>query len=93
MKYLENEWTLANNRKGEGFMEERLDRFFDSPEWIYQCPSDVVHHVQKQSSDHSLPMLDDMLSKQHTTRRFYFDRRFMKVSDFEKVGTGAWKVQ
>lgn len=31
VKYLENKWTLANNREGEGFVEERLDRFFDSP--------------------------------------------------------------
>lgn len=47
VKYLEKEWTWENNRKGDGFVEERLDRFFASPEWIYQCPNDVVYHVQK----------------------------------------------
>lgn len=24
-------WTWGNNREGEGFVEERLDRFFGSP--------------------------------------------------------------
>lgn len=45
--FLGREWTWANNRTGEGYVEEKLDRFFASPEWMYHNPNAVVTHVQK----------------------------------------------
>lgn len=51
-------WTWANNRSGEGFIEERLDMFFGSPEWLLMFDLAVVQHIMTQSSDHSVILLD-----------------------------------
>lgn len=32
IRYIGRDWTWANNKVGEGFVEERLDRFFASPD-------------------------------------------------------------
>lgn len=93
VKYVRKHWTWANYREGEGFVEERLDKFLASPEWTYQNPNFVVHHAQKQTSDHCLLMLENKPSRLHIAKRFYFDRRFLKVSDFEQVVNGAWNAQ
>lgn len=68
--------------EGEGFVKERLDMFFASPEWTYQNPKAVVNHVQKQTSDHCLLRLEVRPSRLHTVKRFYFDRRFLEVPNF-----------
>lgn len=78
------EWTLVNNREGESFVKERLDRFFASLEWIYQFSKTIVQHVQKQVSDHCPLILEDKPLSQHTSKRFYFDKRILKVPTFEK---------
>lgn len=36
IKYTGNTYTWANNRMGEGFIQERLDRFFGSSDWMLQ---------------------------------------------------------
>lgn len=90
IKFLGRLWTWANNREGEGFVEERLDRFFASPEWHYNHPQAVVHHVPKQASDHCLLVLEDKLSGLKVGRRFQFDMRLLDLPDFEYVVSNAW---
>lgn len=51
-------WTWANNRQGEGFIEERLDMFFTSAEWFLEFDQTEVQHILKQSSDHAMILLD-----------------------------------
>lgn len=92
IRYIRRDWTWTNNKEGEGFVEERLDRFFASLEWIYQFPNAVVHHIQKQASDHCLLILDDKPQAQHITRRFYFDKRFLDIPDVEKEIDNAWNT-
>lgn len=75
IKFEGSEWTSANNRKGEGFVEEKLDRIFAFPEWFSSYPLAVVHRVYKQSSDHYLLRLEDKPTSRHFPKRFYFDRR------------------
>lgn len=84
-------WTWANNRGGEGYVDEKLDsRFFVSHEWLYQCPNTIVHHINKQSSNHCLILLEDQLDKPSAAKRFYFDKRFLELLDFEKTVEQAW---
>lgn len=45
IRFRGTEWTWANNRVGEAFVEEKLDRLFTSPEWNLQFPKAVVHHM------------------------------------------------
>lgn len=51
-------WTWANNRKEEGFIEERLDRFFGSSEWMVDFDGAAVQHILSQASDHTMLLLD-----------------------------------
>lgn len=37
-------WTWANNRAGEGFIEERLDMVFGSAEWLVENGKAEVQH-------------------------------------------------
>lgn len=54
VRYIGRTWTWANNRVGEGFIQERLDRFFGSAEWLLHFDKAEVKHVLRQASDHSL---------------------------------------
>lgn len=74
-------------------MEERLDRFFASPEWILQCPEAVVSHVLKQSSDHNLLLLHTQPPKPKHKPRFYFDQRWTQREGFAGVVQQAWAQQ
>lgn len=65
VRFRGKEWTWANNRAGEDFVEERLDRFFASPDWNLQFPKAVVHFIQKQASDHCLLILETKVCSQH----------------------------
>lgn len=58
VKYRGNPFTWANNRADEGFVQERLDRFFGSMQWMLQCDTAEVIHTARQSSDHALLILD-----------------------------------
>lgn len=51
-------WTLANNRVGEGFIEERLDLVFGSVEQIAENEKARVQYFLKYSSDQSMVLLD-----------------------------------
>lgn len=53
--FKDRKWTWANNRQDEGFIEERLDRFFGATEWKIKFPNTVAHHVE----NHSLMLLDN----------------------------------
>lgn len=80
----------ANNQDNEGFVEEILDRFFASPDWLLEFDTAIVLHEEKQSSDHSFLILD---SKPPCTRyksRFYFDGRSLDKSETMLAIEKAW---
>lgn len=86
-------WTWANNRKGEGFIEERLDMFFGSPEWMVNFDNAVVQHILNQASDHSILLLD---SKPHMVRRksrFIFDSRWCNLEGCTAAIMKAWNQE
>lgn len=37
VKFREDTFTWGNSRENEGFIQERLDRFFRSVDWIVHC--------------------------------------------------------
>lgn len=52
------EWTWANNRNGEGYMEEKLDRiFFGSVHWVLKYQNAKMKHVFRKASNHNLVLL------------------------------------
>lgn len=54
IKFRGETYTWANNRDGEGFMQERLDRFCGSTDWMLRYYSVEVKHVLKQVSNHAM---------------------------------------
>lgn len=51
-------YTWANNREGEGFVEEKLDKLFGASTWLLKHPRAKLIHEEKQTSDHKLLILD-----------------------------------
>lgn len=64
-----------NHREEEGFIEEKLDHFFASDDWVLEFQSDQVHHMEKQSSDHSFLVLDSNPKVSKSRQRFFLDNR------------------
>lgn len=58
IKFKDDPFTWANNREGEGFIKERLDRCFGSAEWMITRDTAEVRHILRSASDHSLLILD-----------------------------------
>lgn len=83
-------WTWANNREEEGFVEEKLDRFFASPDWLLEFPTAQVLNVEKQSSDHSLLILDFKPTVVKPKKRFYFDNRNLDKVEVLDTIRQAW---
>lgn len=58
-------------------MEVRLDRFFGSAQWAVAHEKVVVKHIEKQTLDLSLLLLDTEPEDGMTKIRFYFDQRWL----------------
>lgn len=72
IKFKGANFTWANNKEGEGFIQEKLDRFFGSLEWLLHFDTAEVQHVLRQPLDHSMLVLDTHLHRRKTKARFFF---------------------
>lgn len=54
-------FTWSNNRKGNKFVEARIDRALANPDWLAANPRALVYHLASMGSDHS-PILLQTLS-------------------------------
>lgn len=86
-------WTWANNHELEGFVEERLDHFCSSPDWLLNFPQALVTHEFKQSSDHFLLVLNTHPVQQRVKKRFYCDNRILTDEAMVAVITEDWNKQ
>jgi hypothetical protein len=50
--FVGNPFTWCNNRKGQAFIKERLDRGLTSPSWIHLHPEYSILHIPATNSDH-----------------------------------------
>lgn len=95
IKYKGDIYTWANNREGEGFIQERLDRFCGSVEWMFLNDNAVANHVFRPASDHSIIILDSKPDKVRTrvkTRaRFIFEPSWTKEEECKEIVNGAWE--
>lgn len=78
-------FTWANNREREGFIQERLDRFLGSSEWLLHFDTAEVTYVLRQSSDHALIMLDTKPQRCKSKARFIFDARWNNLPECEMI--------
>lgn len=91
VKFSGEAYTWANNREGEGFIQERLDRFCGSPDWMLQRETAEVTHFLRQTSDHSLIVLDSKPRRKKTQARFIFEASWIKEQGCEERVKGIWQ--
>lgn len=90
IRYTGDTYTWANNREGEGFIQERLDRFCGSADWMILNDTAVVTHVLRQTSDHSLLILDSKPQRVKTRARFIFDSSWTKEPESDELIQQVW---
>lgn len=88
-----NIYTWANNREGEGFVEEKLDRFFRACSWLTKHPRAQVLHIEKQTSDHSLLVLETEPAVHKFKKRFCFDQWWLQRPKITEVVEKAWRKE
>lgn len=85
INYKGRTFTWANNREGEGYIPERLDRFLGSANWMLLFDTAEVTHCLRQSSNNSLLVLDTKPQRVKTKARFIFDSRWTKLAECEDI--------
>lgn len=90
--YKGRRWMWANNRVGEGFIEERFDLFFGSAEWLVENEKAEVEHLVKHSSDHSMLLLNTLPDQAKRKTRFIYDHRWCKQPGCLEVVHDSWKI-
>lgn len=58
IRFQEMRWTWVNNWEGEDYIEVRLYRFCGSGPWLLDHANAGVRHIERQTSYHSLMILD-----------------------------------
>lgn len=92
MNFSGRRWTWANNRVGEGFIEERLDMFFGYAKWLLDFDKAVVKHILTQSSDHSIVILDTENQQHKRKTRFIFYNRWSKQQTYAGMIQEGWNA-
>lgn len=87
----EGEFTLALIIEGEGFIQEKLDRFFGSPEWLVHFDKVAVQHLMKQTSDHVMLVLDTQPERSKAKSRYVFEAKWTKRQETEDLINDVWK--
>lgn len=73
LKFKEDAYKWANNREGEGYIQERLDRFFGFAKWIMHYDKAKLKHILRTGSDHQLLLLASNLLRRETKAKFIFN--------------------
>lgn len=80
----------ANNREGKGFIQERLDKFCGSNEWILLNENVVVHHILRHTSGHAMILLDTKPVRTKTRGRFIWQERWGIEAEHEELMKEIW---
>lgn len=89
-------FTWSNNRVGEDNVQERLDRFLASDEWLSLYPCSMVEHLPRRRSDH-VP-LKIVIQKQlqvsergkKRRRAFRFEKEWLRDEGCGEIVKEAW---
>lgn len=94
--YNGHKFTWSNNQEGSNHIEERLDRFLASYEWVTIFENYAVEHLLRKSSDHC-PILLDIQPPLDTRKKkrifFRLEAMWFKDQSFMQVCRDAWLDQ
>ncbi|XP_042494316.1 uncharacterized protein LOC122073757 [Macadamia integrifolia] len=86
-------YTWDNRQIGYHQIEERLDRFSSSPDWLATNPNAIVQHQQVTSSDHKALILSTELQQPSLPEPFRFEAFWVQEPSFHDLVAQAWTVQ
>ncbi|KAH7840407.1 hypothetical protein Vadar_016441 [Vaccinium darrowii] len=86
-------FTWRNNRKGEGYIQERLDRVLASPHWRTRFDHAKVEHLNTVGSDHCALLMDLNPNETHNRVPFRFDSRWVKEEEMQNVVQQPWNTR
>lgn len=82
--------TWATNSEGEGFIQERLESFSGSLDWMLLNDMAIVNLVIKPTSDHSLKILDSKPERVKSWVRFIFYSCWIKERVCVEIVKETW---
>ncbi|CAA0841468.1 Unknown protein, partial [Striga hermonthica] len=90
-----HQFTWGNNRSGGDFIEEKIDQIFGSFNWLAAHPNARVESFCRSASNHRLLLLSTQFDYgiQKPKRRFYFDKRWLKMSGIRETVEKAWSLK
>ncbi|CAA0823366.1 Unknown protein, partial [Striga hermonthica] len=83
-------FTWGNNRRGNGYVEERLDKVFTSHEWLQRFPKMEVSNFYRCASDHNVILYDTEVEQRPARKRFIFDKNWVKLEGIEEAVEEGW---
>ncbi|KAL5747974.1 hypothetical protein ACOSQ2_025271 [Xanthoceras sorbifolium] len=91
-------FTWCNGRVGNAFVQERLDRYVCSRDWLSLFPASYVQHLDFWKSDHRLILLHiavqgSVLSDRRDGRRyrFHFEESWVGTAECDQIVENNWR--
>ncbi|KAL5819042.1 hypothetical protein ACOSQ4_022884 [Xanthoceras sorbifolium] len=91
-------FTWCNGRMGDAFVQERLDRYVCSRDWLSRFPASYVQHLDFWKSDHRPILLHiavqgSVLSDRRGGRRyrFHFEESWVGMAECDQIVENNWR--
>ncbi|GER55597.1 non-ltr retroelement reverse transcriptase [Striga asiatica] len=86
-------FTWGNNREGDGYVEERLDKIFVSFEWGVKFPNMVASNFYRSTSDHNVLLFDTDKQLERRHKRFQFSSQWANMEGVQDAVKDGWQVE
>ncbi|KAG5544818.1 hypothetical protein RHGRI_017313 [Rhododendron griersonianum] len=84
-------FTWRNNRRGEDFVESRLDRTLVSSQWVTHYNQASVEHLDCIGSDHKALLLKITTEVRRRVTPFRFDARWCEYEEVQTIVKNQWE--
>ncbi|GER55493.1 DNAse I-like superfamily protein [Striga asiatica] len=85
-------FTWGNNRAGDGYVEERLDKIFASFDWLARFPRMEASNYFRSASDHNVLLFDTELEINKRHKRFQFNSGWVEMEGVSEAVREGWQI-